>query len=347
MSNPQPGRVYRRCACRDTVGRQLGARCPKLAGGKHGRWTFAVDLPSPDGRRQTRRRGGFASRTEAQAALGKVLEYERTGIVTDDKQTVADYLTTWLRTKALTLKPTTVARYHDYVTKDLIPTLGTTRLDALSHHHVALFIGDQLAAGRGPVTLRRCVATLSSALTDAVRQRRLPHNPARYALVPRPPEYEPTCWSPIEAAKFLRYCHDHADPLADLYELIIGTGVRKGETLALHWHDIHLADHVAFIRHTLSNINHTTRSSPPPRPRTAAPGSASPTASSPPSIANDSANPDATSSSADATATHYDPNTCCTTSTTSPRRPDCPGVESTTCETSPPPPCSTHASHSP
>jgi integrase len=132
------------------------------------------------------------------------------------------------------------------------------RLDALNHQHIALFIHDQLAAGRGPVTLRRCVATLSSALTDAVRQRRLAHNPARYVLVPRPPKYEPACWSPSEAARFLRHCHDHDDPLTDLFEVIIGTGLRKGEALALHWDDISLDDHVAFIRHTLSNINNTT-----------------------------------------------------------------------------------------
>jgi len=42
----------------------------------------------------------------------------------------------------------------------------------------------QLAADRGRVTLRRCVATLSSALTDAVRQHRLTHNPARNANIP-------------------------------------------------------------------------------------------------------------------------------------------------------------------
>ncbi|ONI91271.1 hypothetical protein ALI22I_09380 [Saccharothrix sp. ALI-22-I] len=112
------------------------------------------------------RRSGFATRTEAQVALAKVLEYERTGIVTDDKQTVADYLTTWLRDKASTLKPTTTARYSDYVCKNLVPALGAVRLDALNHQHITLFIHDQLAAGRGPVTLRRCVATLSSGLTD-------------------------------------------------------------------------------------------------------------------------------------------------------------------------------------
>ncbi len=257
-SNPQRGRVYRRCGCRDAAGGQLGARCPKLAGGRHGRWTFAVDMPSLDGRRKTKRRGGHVSKAEAQTALGKVLEYERTGIVTDDKQTVAAYLTDWLHDKSLALKPTTAALYRDYVTKDLIPALGAIRLDALNHHQVMMFIGDQLDRRRGKTTLRRCVATLSSALTDAVRQRRLPHNPARYAVVPRPPKYEPVCWSPVEAARFLRYCHDQDDPLADLFEVVIGTGLRKAEALALHWDDISLTDHVAFIRYTLTNVNNTT-----------------------------------------------------------------------------------------
>ena len=52
------------------------------------------------------------------------------GVVIDDRQTVADYLTGWLSTKALTLKPTTMARYTDYITKDLIPALGGIRLES-------------------------------------------------------------------------------------------------------------------------------------------------------------------------------------------------------------------------
>lgn len=189
MSNPQRGRVYRRCACRDATGKQLGARCPKLAGARHGRWAFAVDMPSLDGRRRTKRRSGFSTRAAAQAALGKVLEYERTGIVTNDKQTVADYLAEWLHDKTPALKSTTTARY---------------------------------------------------------------------AQVPRPPKHEPGCWTPGEAARFLRWCHDHDDPLADLFEVLVGTGLRKGEALALHWNDIDLDDHVLFVRYTLSNVNNTT-----------------------------------------------------------------------------------------
>jgi len=42
------------------------------------------------------------------------------------------------------------------------------------------------------------------------------------------------------------------------FELIIGTGLRKGEALALHWADVRLDQAVLFVRYTLSNISNTT-----------------------------------------------------------------------------------------
>ncbi|MFH8387914.1 hypothetical protein ACH4E7_44780 [Kitasatospora sp. NPDC018058] len=47
-------------------------------------------------------------------------------------------------------------------------------------------------AGRGKVTVHRCLATLSSALGDAVRHHRLPYNPARPTVIPRPAAAERT-----------------------------------------------------------------------------------------------------------------------------------------------------------
>jgi integrase len=184
-----------------------------------------------------------------------LLEGQTAGFTADPNQTVADYLTTWLEAKNLVLKPTTMARYRDYVTHDLIPALGYLRLDDLGYPHITALAQTQLAAGRGRVTVHRILATLSSALGDAVRHHRIPANPARPTVFPRPAAAERHVWTPAEAARFLRYCHT-ADPLfADLVEVLIGTGLRKGEALALHWNDIHLDQHVLYVRHTLSAID--------------------------------------------------------------------------------------------
>lgn len=253
------GCVYRRCACRGADGKQLGARCPTLPSSpRHGSWTFAVDMPALTGRRSTLRRGGFPTRAAAVAGLDHVLECERAGIVIDDSESVADYLDTWLHEKARSLKPTTLAIYTGYVTKDLVPALGAIRLEKLNHLHVAQFIDDQLTAGRGPTTVRRLMATLSSALGDAIRKRRLRDNAARHAPLPHPPKRIMPCWTPTDAATFLRHCDATDDPLTNLFEILIRTGLRKGEALALHWRDVHLGDAVLFVRYTLSNVRNST-----------------------------------------------------------------------------------------
>jgi integrase len=255
--NPNRGRVYRRCACRDDEGKQVGTLCPKLANPRHGSWAFAVDRPTANSKRKTMRRSGFSTKAEASEALSKVLDCERADVRLDDTETVAQYLTSWLDTKSRKLRPNTVLRYRDYTNEDLIPAIGTVRLERLTHQHVRQFIDNQLTAGRGRVTLARCVTTLSSALNDAVKQRRLPHSPARFAGLPRPPPKELGCWTTRQAEGFLRYCHRVDDPLADLFELIICTGMRKGEALGLHWKDVDLDRRVLYVRHTLVSINNS------------------------------------------------------------------------------------------
>jgi len=250
------GRIYRRCGCRDPQHHQLGAHCPRLTTDSgHGTWTFAVDLPNPGPHRTTVRRGGFPTHDLAEQALTRFLDGQAGGYNADPAQTVADYLTTWLETKALVLKPTTMARYRDYVRNDLVPAFGTLKLDQLAHRHISAYVTRQLATGRGRVTLYRCLATLSSALGDAVREHRLPHNPASPPVLHRPPSPERRIWTAQEAARFLTHCH-HTDPqMADLFEFLIGTGLRKGEALALHWNDVHLTENVLYVRCTLSAID--------------------------------------------------------------------------------------------
>ena len=250
------GRTFPRCACRDPENprRFLGKSCPKLAGdSRHGSWSFALEQPTMGGRRSTLRRSGFPTRKAAQAALDKLAERQHNGITTDDRETVADYLTAWLPTRR-NLKPTTVSLYRSYIDNDLIPALGSAPLEKLSHVHVARLTADLEAAGRGATTVRRIVATLSSAMTDAVRHRRLAHNPARYASLPEITRSERGGWEVAEAVAFLAHVADVGDRDAELFELLIGTGMRKGEALALRWSDVNLTRRVTHVRRTLSVV---------------------------------------------------------------------------------------------
>ncbi|WP_405704164.1 site-specific integrase [Streptomyces sp. NBC_00069] len=245
--------------------------------------------PFPDQRRAAshRRSRPRGSHDAAEGALRRFLEGGAGGFNADPNQSVADYLTVWLAAKALVLKPTTIARYRDYVHNDLVPAFGTLKMDELGHRHIAAFVTGELAAGRGQTTLYRCPVTLSSALGAAFRQHRLAHNPARPSALHRPPSPERRIWTADEAVRFLQHCH-RADPdMADLFEFLIGTGMRKGEALGLHWDYVHscsadpTADHSALRAYSTGSGNRPTKPAFPASPSTTCDTSPPPSPSPP------------------------------------------------------------------
>jgi integrase len=97
---------------------------------------------------------------------------------------------------------------------------------------------------------------LRGALNHAVRTWRLRYNPAKHSVPAKPRAAVRLCWTPDEAAAFLRHNAEHyADRLTDLFEVMLGTGMRRGEILALHWSDVHLMDHQLYVRWPLTAVN--------------------------------------------------------------------------------------------
>jgi integrase len=145
--------------------------------------------------------------------------------------------------------------YSEYVHKTLIPAIGSVRVQGLRHDHVQKMVDDLTAAGRGATTVRRVVATLSSALSDGVRERRLTHNVAEHVRLPKVHRTEPIVWTAAQAVHFLATVTD--DPLAPLFEVLIGTGLRRGECLALRWPFVDIASRTLVVdpkRGTLSDV---------------------------------------------------------------------------------------------
>ncbi|TDP90506.1 tyrosine-type recombinase/integrase [Labedaea rhizosphaerae] len=253
------GRVYRRCACRDEAGKQLGKACPKLAADrKHGQWYYAVDVPTVDGRRKTVRRsrdggGRFPTKKAAESALSELLKRLGIGVEINDRETVAAFLTGWVGDMRLALKPSTMLNYGRYVNLDIIPAIGAIKLEQLRHNHVQAFRDDLMAAGRGAVTVDRILSTLSSAMSDAVEQRRLPYNPVEHVRRPPAKAVERLPWDAGQFALFFQ--HAKADRMVYLFETIAGCALRRGEALALRWSDIDLDARALKVRRTLSDVN--------------------------------------------------------------------------------------------
>ncbi|MFB8171478.1 site-specific integrase [Kitasatospora purpeofusca] len=100
------------------------------------------------------------------------------------------------------------------------------------------------------------MSTLPNALNGAARSWRLRYNPAKHSVPTKPRAAERTCWTPEQAATFLRHGAEHyADQLTDLFEVMLGTGMRRGEILAPHWSDVHLMDRQLYVHWTLAAID--------------------------------------------------------------------------------------------
>ncbi|MCM2425068.1 tyrosine-type recombinase/integrase [Streptomyces sp. RKAG337] len=78
---------------------------------------------------------------------------------------------------------------------------------------------------------------------------------ARPTLIPRPAAAERTIWTVPQAIRFLDFYRNADLLMADLVEVLIGTGIRKGEALGLHWNDVHPSQGVLYIRYTLSAVD--------------------------------------------------------------------------------------------
>ncbi|MFJ2782361.1 hypothetical protein [Kitasatospora sp. NPDC087315] len=140
---------------------------------------------------------------------------------------------------------------------DLIPAFRTISLDDFRRPHIRTFADHQLTHGRGRATVHRMPCTLSSALGDAVPAGRLHHNVGRPLVIRRPRHADRIEWTTDHAATFLRYTHGADPPIADLTELLIGPGIRKGEALTLHEDDAYLDKRFMYIHWTLSAIDNT------------------------------------------------------------------------------------------
>ncbi len=209
-------------------------------------------VPKGDGRfmirffvgRKTDGSRNYSSRTihgnfrKAQQELTKVLrEIDTRTFVEPSRQTLAEYLSKWLDTTVnLSVAERTYEDYRTRLTRDVVPVLGSIRLDRISLQDVQQLYSTLSSRGLSPRTVRYTHGILKQALEKAVIGGILFRNPAHHAVLPKLQRNEMKILSPQQVNRFLVVTE--RSPLHALWSVLLLGGLRPSEALALRWSDL-------------------------------------------------------------------------------------------------------------
>jgi integrase len=203
-------------------------------------------------------RRGFPSRTAAAAELRRRLSDVDKGVhVEPGKGTFGDYITdSYL--PSVRLKPSTESSYRKNLRLHVLPHIGSVPLRSLTGQRLTALYRKLETEGRAdgagglsPRTVRYVHTIVRKALSEAVENGLIATNPADKAKPPsssqaKAPELR--YWTPAQLKRFLAWSEQDGDDLFVAWQLLSGTGARRGEVLALKWGDIDLGAGTVAIR---------------------------------------------------------------------------------------------------
>jgi len=240
-----------------------GSTPKKVEGPRGVVWKMTVDVgvdPATGRRRQKKLTAPTRRELEVQAA--KILaDVSRGTYLEPEKKTLAEYLTEWLAMHGKSnLDPSTLRRYEGAIHQHIIPLIGSIPLAKLQPLHIQEMLAKDLAGGRRDNKKSRDRAlsastvlyhyhVLHKALNQAMKWRLITYNPADLVEPPRKTKTEKAVLNETEVAALL-------DGIRETYLympvfLIIYTGAREGEILALRWSDVDWDQNILHLRRSL------------------------------------------------------------------------------------------------
>jgi integrase len=203
-----------------------------------------------------KRRTAYAS-THAEAVRKRrsmLAKAERRESVLDSAATLRTWADDWTASgrAARRRRESTVGAYVYRLDTYVLPTIGGVRLRDLTPLHIDDLSHGLAEKGLSAATIKGSLIALSACLDDAVRGRLLTANPARGVTVPesapRTAEVVPPTTEQVRAL----LAELEGTDLERLVALIVGTGCRIGEALAVRWADLDLDGGSWRIRGTTS-----------------------------------------------------------------------------------------------
>ncbi|HEX8289656.1 MAG TPA: tyrosine-type recombinase/integrase [Pyrinomonadaceae bacterium] len=172
------------------------------------------------------------------------------GLLSNAKQTLSEYLDTWLLTIAKPrLHPRTFGDYGDLMRLYIREPLGKIKLSDLKALHIQKVYAGMQERGLSPRRIRYAHAVLRSALQHAVKVNMLPRNEAQLVQLPKQTRKEMDVLNQTEVGAFLDALQ--GERFATMFSFALATGCRPEEYLSLQWKDVDFEKGTAIIRRAL------------------------------------------------------------------------------------------------
>ncbi len=233
---------------------------------KDGYWQGRFDAGvKPDGKRDVRY---VYAKTEAECKrkLKELIkDIHSSDYVNVQKRSVMDYMNNWLTTvKKNELKPKSYDRLEQTLTLDVYPNIGHLQLQAIESKDVQAMINKLKDAGRAHSSIKKAYEAVNACFKLGVIQKTVQSNPALGVTIPSKklfPAKKIHFYTKEEAQQLIEQamiCWPNGTrryPLGAFVPLLINTGLRMGELLALRWEeDVDLENKMITVHNNLTFV---------------------------------------------------------------------------------------------
>ncbi|TDF96596.1 tyrosine-type recombinase/integrase [Paenibacillus piri] len=217
-------------------------------------WYYILELGKDpkSGKRKQKKKRGFKTKKEAQAALVQAENEVLKGTFVETEILYKDFLDKWLEDKKTKVKESTLSTYTWLTNTYISPTLGMYELSNLKPWIIQDFYNELVNQGKlSRENVQKVHSLVHDSLKRAERWELIQRNPASLVDRPRASKKEMSFWTQEEVLTFLKEAKD--DRLYGAFLLAITTGMRQAEILGLRWKDIDFNDGSLCIVQTLSH----------------------------------------------------------------------------------------------
>lgn len=224
-----------------------------------GRWMARVTVGrNPDtGKLQRVSLYGKTREAVAEAMSRALSDKSRGAFVRPEKVTLGEWLDMWLNDyKKPGVRPATYDTYEVAIRCHIKSLVGHIPLKDLRPENLQWLYNEKLKAGLSPKWIRQIHIVLHGALKQAIKNQLVVRNVSEATILPKVANKEIQPLTLDEVNRLLAVIKE--DRLYPAILLEFGTGLRRGELLALRWQDVDLQAGLLYVRQSLVRVgNHT------------------------------------------------------------------------------------------